>query len=1111
MTLRLMASACHNPNGNRHPVCVMPSQYKWLFCLYFTTRLVTAAFGGGDNKVATQTFELREWFGVNHPEQVVEFTLRESATRTGMILDEADNPIPFQTLEQGRKLAIRTNLPANSRHVWRWYSNDKAEAASSPDVQIEEIREGWEISNELIAFRVPNSETIRIQAGSALGPLLDLFNYGRDVPRVHVLAPIQGIRLRDGIWTALGPNALVALAWELTDAKVELLESGPLKALMRIRYDFRKPAYAYGQQQISDPGPGYLIVTLTLYAGQPSILIEEETDLDEVWAVNLHDGLAPNQAQYKGHHSTDTELGHMPNGSIYLPAHVRTHYRGEPDATVELQYQRPQLPSYVSSKQSWRLLAVWDPWIFDGGWYWQLCNSAAGPNSNLVSIFAGPASRALSPGMSGASIFTLPSDPRFPDKPVAGISSQSYRRSPDARVSPRSRFSWGIFLGVKGHDLPAPGKVPAVNIQSNLFGGALSLTKLAAMEFEFADPPQGYGGLYMDKRELDAVIQRVRLSKGAKSWLYNAEPTSRALFDVWADESGGKLRAAADDILRLAKDLADDLVNGHGIYTFRFHYWQGGLEMMRRGLWIDQILASNKLTSEERARVKAAACLFAYVLWDNDFVPMDNWEGINLGTPNMPQQQQGYRYFYALLLAGHPHFAARASMVEDKVLMQVQQQINDSGAHFGAPHYISAAFAPTLNTLMQVKQLGRSDPFRSEPRLAKFAEFYLNLLTPPEIRFPGRPRSYIALGDSSTEASPLYGQLGTAFRDADPTLSRRLMGAWRTAGRPHSGFFGTTVMGIDDLLPGQDPALGSATFAGYYSVLRSGWNTPDETAAWIVNGDFYRDHRSNDSGNLVLYALGVPISVHWGSIYSPHTPSAYYHSSIVPESEIGRPWNAPDPPPDGIVKRIWQTSSETGFSTGATVDVSVSKFAGAGMEWTRTLQLWHSDPSVPVIVVRDEFAGRDASAPKVLTLNLLAKGPVQTPMGAFTPEPRSHPAVEKSSVAQQLPSAGPEFPLQEGVSHLSFTGQFGVDFDLFVIASKPQAALLGNWADTWTQQQSVSKWEERQHILRIRGSGPFQLVLVPFRSGHRPPDLELEAGATGLVLTTNGTTLELLR
>lgn len=61
----------------------MPSHYKWVFCLIFTAGLVTAAFGAGDIKVATQTFELREWFGVDHPEQVVEFTLHRVSNSNG--------------------------------------------------------------------------------------------------------------------------------------------------------------------------------------------------------------------------------------------------------------------------------------------------------------------------------------------------------------------------------------------------------------------------------------------------------------------------------------------------------------------------------------------------------------------------------------------------------------------------------------------------------------------------------------------------------------------------------------------------------------------------------------------------------------------------------------------------------------------------------------------------------------------------------------------------------------------------------------------------------------------------------------------------------------------
>lgn len=98
-------------------------------------------------------------------------------------------------------------------------------------------------------------------------------------------------------------------------------------------------------------------------------------------------------------------------------------------------------------------MAVWNPWIRNGGWYWQLFNERAGAEANIVGIFAGPASRALDPGMTGASIFTMPGDPR--DKPlhVAGVSSQSYRKAPDGTLHPHSRYSWGLFLGVKGKDL----------------------------------------------------------------------------------------------------------------------------------------------------------------------------------------------------------------------------------------------------------------------------------------------------------------------------------------------------------------------------------------------------------------------------------------------------------------------------------------------------------------------------------------------------------------------------------------------------------------------------------------------------------------------------------
>ncbi len=1072
----------------------------------------------------SQIIELREWFGVNHPLQlVVNIIWTNKATSAGHLEDESGKDIPFQLLEHGSKLAFCTDLPAGAIRQWHWLAGETKTSRSADQiadhianqianpVQLKQTAETWELSNGLIAFRIPNAESIKQSASDRahtfLKPLVDIFNYGPSYPRVLTLAPIQGICLRDKSWTAAGQNALVAMANTLTDARVDLIESGPLKTVVKIKYDFAKPDYVYGKTRISDAGPGFLAVTMTLLANQPSIYLEEETDVDEVWTLNAYDGIAPNQGRYSGHASTEPRFGHLPDGSIF-PSDKK---HGETEAIVDLQYDRPQLPSYVTTNTSWQIMAPWNPWINNSGWYWELYNTSATDTANLIGVFVGPTSRALEPAMSGPGIFTLPRDLRSPDKPVDGIASQRYRRSADAHIGHRSRFAWGIFSGTKGSDLTAPPhSVPTINLQMNLIGSPATLTKLAAMKMDYPDLPQGYGGLLMDKAALSDLIDRVRRGKkerngGAYGWLYNAEPSSRALFDAWADESGSKMNEAANDIIAVARDLEHDLAYGRGIHTFRFGYWHGGLEMMRRGLWIDQVLASNQLSADQRSRVKAAASLFGHILWDNDFVPMDNSNGINMGTANMPQQQQGYRYFYALFLASHPDFIERAKLVNQAVQLQVKQQINEYGAHMGCPHYIGASFAPTLNTLMQLQQLGQHTPLDSDPRLKKFAQFYLNLLTPPEIRFAGKPRSYIALGDSSTEASPLYGQLGTALSKIDADISGQLMAAWQAGGKPHSGFFGTTVMSIDDRLPGKNLTLRSVTFPGYYSVLRSAFGSSNETAAWIVNGDFYRDHRANDSGNVVLYALGVPLSIHWGSIYSPPASNAFYHSSIIPEAALDWPWNRPSPPTDVRAEAGWSQSKQTAFTPGTAVDSVSSQFSGQNLVWSRLLQLHHFDPAAPVIVIKDSFEGAARDQAKIFSLNLMAKGPVQTPEGEIVPEIRTHPYAAKAAHPDQLPSASKVLALKTGVSRFSFTGQFGVDFDLYIISEQPQECVLGNWAVSWTQQ-SLAKWEERQHILRIRGTGPFQVVLVPYRAGKRPADLSVRNSPAGLTLTSGGVT-----
>ncbi|OPZ85083.1 MAG: hypothetical protein BWY76_01566 [bacterium ADurb.Bin429] len=477
-------------------------------------------------------------------------------------------------------------------------------------------------------------------------------------------------------------------------------------------------------------------------------------------------------------------------------------------------------------------------------------------------------------------------------------------------------------------------------------------------------------------------------------------------------------------------------------------------------------------------------------------MPLSGAAGVNLGTENMPVQQVGYRRFYAMLLSEHPMMTERVNAVQEGALRTVRQIVNEHGAEIGCVHYIGASFAPTLTTLLQLKQLGKIDPFKEEPRLAKFAKFFMHFQTPPELRF-GPHRKNISTGDGPTESSEMLGMLGTGFRDADPELAAKLMGAWNAGGKPHSGFFGSSLLMIDENAPAMDPRLGSASFPGYYSVLRHGWGTPNETAVWFLNGDFYRDHRHADRGTVIMYALGVPLSLDWGPQYAPHTGGGIMHSVVLPENQLGQPW-------DQDVKSLggggtWGSSTGEAFVAFRTAAYARGKMISGGTSWTRETFSLHPNEAYPALLIRDTFAGESAASPKVFTLNLMAEGTVQTPAGPMTPPLRTWGDGYDTKITHEYPSAGQVFTLQPGVSRLGFAGiQFGtaanpaiaLDFDLYTISDEARQAHIGNWANNWVggaagdfQRVNGKPYEERQHILRIKGTGAFTTLILPWRKG----------------------------
>jgi hypothetical protein len=834
-------------------------------------------------------------------------------------------------------------------------------------------------------------------------------------------------------------------------------------------------------------GMGFYRATITIQAGQPSILIEEDTDMDVRWALDVGATLNANQARYQGHHATSTDNGIESDGRLYRASHERPNM----DAVVNLPFR--------GSSSYGRFLTRWDPWAFDTGWYWQFYDKDAPASANLLAIFQGRASRILGAHFSGVIVQSM----------VRGelrLVSQVSRRGPDARVFARNRFSWGLFSGTK-NDLRAPTAVQTVGQQMNLHAG-FNLNKMHRYALDFAGSPADAHGLYLDRDSLVLMIERMRADEtgphgsGYYSHLYSAEPTFRPLWDAWADRSGRKAQELAAKIITRSRKLADCLVNGQGIYSSEYHYWHGGLEMSRDAILIAHLLAyaeyePAQLPRGARARLRSIVALYAYVLWDDDFVPLFS-HGQNLGTSNMPVQQTSYRDLLALMIPNHPAMAPKVAGVRTRTLETLAEVVNEHGAALGSNHYLQASMGPLLNLMQQQKRglvKDGDDPFRTEPRLAAFSEYLLQLLTPPEPRF-GRRRKTVSFGDGATEATELYGQLGTAFRGVNDELSQRLMAAWRQVGAPHSGFFGSSVLRINEALPGRSRRLGDASFPGALTVLRDGFGTSSETALWFINGDFYRDHNHCDLGAVMLYALGAPISVHWGSMYQPQVAGAWMQNVVVPEPRLNASWNSADV----AIKECFGNRSQATGTPELTSEPgwarATATFDDHGSRWNRRVWHYRGDPLAPVLRIRDEFEGPSARVPKIFSLTLMAAGPVEV-AGVSRDVPRSS--------APANPPAGATIPLASGVTRLGFKGQWGVDFDVFVVAETPQQMTVTGWKHFWHTTREAEEYklatgtsfEEAQYILRLRSRGAFEVVIVPYRAGTRPSDLAITRAANG--------------
>lgn len=874
-----------------------------------------------------------------------------------------------------------------------------------------------------------------------------------------VLAPIQSFILGDGRPTDSSANLLTSRV-PVTRATLEQTRSS-----VQITFLYR--------YQFSDTG--FYTCRITVMKNSRSIRIEEDSNDDLGYTVQVGKSQEFDRARYRGWIASDPEWGREPDGRSYREENNRKPL----DASVNLKY---------SSPTRYPLMSNWDPagGEVNTGRYWQVYSESGNNSTPMFGIFQGKPSLLVGNRFVGVRFVTSAASPKEPG--TLQLKMELERRGPDNSYVPRKRFQWCVYMTTKKELLP-PDQYQPIGLEMNRVSGvaenvAAYCTKPLQLNEQFLK-----GAIYLNDSSIQTMIKKVKADQQYYEKLLAINPSIKQTLDAWRyPDSAVSLKRY---VLQLYADIKKELVQGDGAHAFNLKYWMGSMYYKNIAMLITTLFADPtvRISDGERQQMTEFLRLMARLLWDDNYVPFFDSSGINFGTANMSYQYRNNgRHFFALIFSGDPEFRERARNVHKETASDLLKTIAPNGITFSSPHYTQATIEPILYTMLQLKRSGVADLFREQKeRLQRFAAFYTSLLTPPSVRFMGY-RKLVSIGDGAEESAAVFALLAAGMKDVDPILSDNLYYIFEN-GAPRQSQFGSIGLAID-LFPHLGKAVtGSANFTGYLSHGRSGLGTPRESAAWVINGEVYLDHRNEDRGEMILYALGAPLSLSRSSFYSPHAPDARIRSLVVPE-RLFPEWKSDRQPINGENKlgNPWRDSEIKAFGKYGHLTHALSVIRNQQLSWSRQFIMIHLNAEEPLFIVYDSLSNTE---PAIWSMNFMSEAVTENNTTKINIIPRTH----NNGNQAELPSGTPEKTLKAGWNSFQFQGQpwakhpdGGINWTLHLFTAPASSYSLSQWSTTWQNSQESDEfrryngkpYSETQQVLRWRSAKPFFTVILPY-------------------------------
>jgi hypothetical protein len=922
-------------------------------------------------------------------------------------------------------------------------------------------------------------------------------------------APLQGVRLPSGVWTGRG---WFETAHRATGYSARLTDDGPVFKRAVIEYSFARPA---GWSREHDP---FYRMTVQLVAGQPLATITEEFNLGDpkVYQPPHFDSEKQEMLwdwwSWRPHEAQDNFVfslydGWHPTHARVISPSVTSPEKGKVDSGHESEYA---LPYGQEGKEHFEFsLTPWANWEPDSSSIYTLYKPADSA-SDILSILPFAPGRWRNPDM-------LPHEPSFIHQHTSTSSLRVYSTSkPDLFVRAPlhlGRREWAIAA------LRNPSVVDEKTVDTPI--AALSrklswsLDKIKDWTLSWKTTAQ-YPHLFVKAGDLAGLRARIKSSPVLEAALRKESyiAVHRYLLDGKPDD----LAKAYDEVLATLNGKIRDVFAWQGgervsINTFPWH-------LQTCAAQADVVLADPALTAEQRDALLARFAFLSYVLRDDDFLPPRK-AGFGWGSANMPVNVGGARAMLAALLSDHPRTADWIENSKKYFTYVVEQYYGKDGSPYSCPHYMITEGGPVATTLLALQNTGRLGDIRTTfPALHAYGRFLVDMTTPQDVRFGQRllPIS----GDSYWEGNPLAGQFAPLFKTDDPALASALMWTWQQSGAPLSGFTNAAFF-LDPTIPARAPQVKSAAYPGYGAFLRNGFDTAQESYIQIRFGNFTIDHTHDDAGSLHWYARGVPLALNFAPMYTPFIEDPWWYSTLsynhheydqpVPCPGDGKPGN-PDcfytgkawydhrfEPNTALAPVADQVAADSSITEmHGTLDAFVSTpgadyaRGSAKREWFEIRPYFYKDRGLPepwtpntvfdkvhlkqpflwtrhFIWVKDE--NPDGPQYLIITDDLSGNHELE-------------PAFNFWCLADSVKAVG--------ARQYAFSGQHGLDLDMFVLEPQQGRVQTGEWSHT---QAFLKSTEEKQEFVRVYGSkngGGFHVVLFPRKPNEPQPKVETLQG-----------------